>query len=74
MMQYVWPQKLKQKLGLNVGISSGANFIGAVMSDVDGIITVFPDDDTKYYSTDLMNVELNSKLVDEIELLYFEVI
>ena len=44
------------------------------MSDVDGIITVFPDDDTKYYSTDLMNVELNSKLVDEIELLYFEVI
>lgn len=67
-------QKLKQKLGLNVGISSGANFIGAVMSDVDGIITVFPDDDTKYYSTDLMNVELNSKLVDEIELLYFEVI
>lgn len=25
-------QKLKKELGLNVGISSGANFIGAVMS------------------------------------------
>ena len=67
-------EKLKKELGLNVGISSGANFIGAVMSGVDGMITVFPDDDTKYYSTDLMNFNLNSKLVNEIELLYFKII
>lgn len=67
-------QKLKKELGLNVGISSGANFIGAVMSGMDGMITVFPDDDTKYYSTDLMNFNLNSKLVNEIELLYFKII
>lgn len=66
-------RKLKSDLGLNVGISSGANFLGAVLSNIDQIITVFPDDDTKYYSTDLMDDSIKSSLVDEIELLYFDI-
>ena len=54
-------QKLA-KFGLGVGISSGANFIGALMLQnklgKDSIIvTVFPDDNKKYLSTDLMKKE-----------------
>jgi len=54
-------QKLA-KCGLGVGISSGANFIGALMLQnklgKDSIIvTVFPDDNKKYLSTDLMREE-----------------
>ena len=63
-------QKIKKELDIPVGISSGANFLGAVLSSINEIITVFPDNDTKYYSTDLSNHNLTSKLVDEIELLY----
>ncbi len=46
--------------GLGVGISSGANFIGAVMAMEKGcknVVTVFADDNKKYLSTDLMNDE-----------------
>ena len=48
---------LTQKLGLGVGISSGANFIGALkVQDILGknavISTVFSDDNKKYLSTD----------------------
>ncbi|MDO5715299.1 MAG: PLP-dependent cysteine synthase family protein [Tissierellia bacterium] len=54
-------QKLA-KLGLGVGISSGANFIGAVKvlekSQEDAIVvTVFADDNKKYLSTGLMEEE-----------------
>ena len=62
-------QKLKETLGIGVGISSGANFLGAVLTGVDGIITIFADDDTKYQSTDLTNFTLKSKIVDDIKLL-----
>lgn len=65
-------KKLNKYLGLNVGISSGANFVGSIIANIDNIITVFPDDDSKYYSTDLHQKELNSDLVDQIELLYYE--
>ena len=56
-------QKLAATLGLAVGISSGANFIGAlkVQSQLgaDAVVaTVFPDSSTKYLSTDLMREEL----------------
>lgn len=50
-------QMLSRKLGIGVGISSGANFLGCVMAqeklgrDVN-IITVFADDNKKYLSTD----------------------
>ena len=45
---------LARKLGLGVGISSGANFIGACLSDGEDIVTIFVDDMKKYLSTDLV--------------------
>jgi cysteine synthase A len=55
-------QKLASELGLGVGISSGANFIGALMvqdtlEDNTVVATVFPDDNKKYLSTDLLRDE-----------------
>ena len=52
-------RKLAAQLGLGVGISSGANFIGALMlQNKMGpgaiVVTVFPDDNKKYLRTDLM--------------------
>jgi cysteine synthase A len=55
-------QKLAAQLGLGVGISSGANLLGALMVQ-EGlapdavVVTVFPDDNKKYLSTDLMHEE-----------------
>jgi cysteine synthase A len=55
-------QKLARQLGLAVGISSGANFLGAVelqnmygMNNV--VVTIFSDSNKKYLSTDLMKEE-----------------
>jgi len=55
-------QKLSKVLGLAVGISSGANLLGAIkvqqeMGSGKVVVTVFPDDNKKYLSTDLFNVE-----------------
>ncbi len=55
-------QKLAAGLGLAVGISSGANFIGALkVQDELGpdaiVVTVFCDDNKKYLSTDLLRTE-----------------
>ncbi|KAF0153264.1 MAG: cysteine synthase A [Ignavibacteria bacterium] len=55
-------QKLASTLGLGVGISSGANFIGALkvqneLGKDSTVVTVFPDDNKKYLSTDLFNDE-----------------
>lgn len=52
-------QKLAARLGLAVGISSGANFIAALMVQeqlgADAVVaTVFPDDNKKYLSTGLL--------------------
>lgn len=52
-------RKLAAELGLGVGISSGANLIGALMlqekrGQDSVVVTVFPDDNKKYLSTDLM--------------------
>lgn len=49
-------RKLAKELGLGVGISSGANFIGCILlqEKIDkNIVTVFADDNKKYLSTDL---------------------
>ncbi len=56
-------QKLAQQQGLAVGISSGANIIGAIklkeqMGDDAIVVTLLPDDNKKYLSTDLMKEEL----------------
>jgi cysteine synthase A len=58
----IMAQRLAAVLGLGVGISSGANFLGAVMlqNELGGdavVVTVFSDDNKKYLSTDLMGEE-----------------
>ncbi len=68
---------LAKKLGLGVGISSGANFIGAVLSNIHDnqkIATVFSDDNKKYLSTTLADSpEPKDGMVSaQIELLDFE--
>jgi cysteine synthase A len=68
-------QKLARQLGLGVGISSGANLLGALkvlehMGPDAVVVTVFPDDNKKYLSTDLMREEpaKDGFLSPEIEL------
>lgn len=58
----IMAQKLASHLGLGVGISSGANFLGAVLAqDLLGreknVVTIFADDNKKYLSTDLLKKE-----------------
>lgn len=53
----IMAQRLARELGIGVGISSGANFIGSVLALlVNGAnstcVTVFADDNKKYLSTD----------------------
>ena len=55
-------QKLARQLGLAVGISSGANVIGAIklqqqLGFNSCVVTIFSDSNKKYLSTDLMKVE-----------------
>ena len=73
-------QKLASELGLGVGISSGANFLGALkvlepMRDDAVVVTVFPDDNKKYLSTDLLRSEpeAESHLAPSVHLLGFDV-
>jgi cysteine synthase A len=72
-------QKLARVLGLGVGISSGANLIGALkvqneMSAESVVVTVFPDDNKKYLSTDLMRDEpvKSDFLSPDVELLGYQ--
>lgn len=66
---------LASKLGLGVGISSGANFLGAVLSKIDNIVTVFPDDLKKYLSTDLIKQNNKENLIsNQIQLIDYEII
>jgi cysteine synthase A len=74
-------QKLAATLGLGVGISSGANFIGAlkVQDEMGGdaiVTTVFPDDNKKYLTTDLLREERPQAeyLTPEVELISYEAI
>jgi cysteine synthase len=71
-------QKLAASLGLAVGISSGANFLGAlkIQNQLGGdatVVTVFPDDNKKYLSTDLLREEQIKPdyLAPEVELLKY---
>ncbi len=55
-------KKLARQLGIGVGISSGANFIGAVMMQNKygkdfNVVTVFSDDSKKYLTSDLLKKE-----------------
>jgi cysteine synthase A len=71
-------QKLARELGLAVGISSGANFLAAILaqnqlSPQATVVTIFPDDNKKYLSTDLLREEPAKPdyLAPKIELLGF---
>jgi cysteine synthase A len=73
-------QSLAAKLGLAVGISSGANFLGALlvqeeMGEDAVVATVFSDSNKKYLSTALLGCEpvRADYLAPEVELLGFEV-
>jgi cysteine synthase A len=58
----IMAQKLASTLGLAVGISSGCNFLAALMVQEQlgpdaVVVTVFPDDNRKYLTTDLTKEE-----------------
>jgi len=72
-------KKLSKELGLGVGISSGANMIASILLKEMGykiVVTVFPDDNKKYLSTDLTrDIKLkNDSISKDVELLDIEVI
>jgi cysteine synthase A len=73
-------QKLA-RIGLGVGISSGCNFLGAVKVQEEigpgaVVVTVLPDDNKKYLSTDLVREEAprTGYLSPEIELIGVQVL
>lgn len=72
-------QKLAKTLGLAVGISSGANLIGAIQLQQQSerpmnVVTVFSDSNKKYLSTDLMKEEpvKAGYITPDIELLDYD--
>lgn len=77
----IMAQKLAKQLGLAVGISSGANFLGAIqlqneMGADKVVVTVFSDSNKKYLSTDLMKEEPMRKeyLSQDVELIDYKAI
>lgn len=74
-------QKLASRLGLAVGISSGANFLGAIaavraLDRSAAVVTVFPDSNKKYLSTDLLREEpvREDYVSPQVELLGYDTI
>lgn len=70
-------KKIAKELGIGVGISSGANFLGAVVLSkrVDNpVVTIFVDDNKKYMSAELTSsVEENEGYIsNKIELIEWE--
>lgn len=77
----IMAQLLATKMGLAVGISSGANFIAALkvqneMGPNAVVTTIFCDDNKKYLSTDLCRCEpvKDGYLAPEVELVSWEAI
>ena len=65
------------KIGIGVGISSGANMIASIIAKENNdkeIVTVFPDDNKKYISTDLSKpIDENPEYIsNKIEILNYE--
>ncbi|SMP56243.1 PLP-dependent cysteine synthase family protein [Anoxynatronum buryatiense] len=76
----IMAQKMAKDLGLGVGISSGANVLGAISvqqqyQSKQCVVTVLSDDNKKYLSTDLMKPEPAKEgfLAPEVELLDYQV-
>lgn len=66
---------ISETLGIGVGVSSGANFLGCVMAqdklgDDSTVVTVFADDNKKYLSTDYAKdmTQLNGYISKDVEL------
>ena len=75
-------RQLALELGIGVGISSGANLISSIkaqniLNNKDAVIvTVFPDDNKKYLSTELMNEqkEKSDYISKDVEFIGFKAI
>lgn len=74
-------QRFASELGLGVGISSGANFLGAILAQEklgrDGnVVSIFCDSNKKYLSTDLVKSEPVKEhfLSPAVELIQFSVL
>ena len=72
-------KKLSKELGIGVGISSGANMLASILvkeKNFKNVVTIFPDDNKKYLSTDLTkNIELKSTCIsNKIELIDYEIV
>ena len=74
-------RRLASEAGLGVGISSGANFLGALLvhdelGDDAVVVTVFPDSNKKYLSTDLLRDEPSKPdhVAPDVELLGFSAV
>lgn len=69
---------LAKKLGIGCGISSGANFLAAVIcaNNNDNVVTIFVDDLKKYLTTDLVKEKnFNKELIsNQIEIISMEAI
>ena len=68
--------KIARELGIGVGISSGANLLASILINHNNkVVTVFPDDNKKYLSTDL-NQDYSQKNIvsNEIQLLGYEIL
>ena len=77
----IMSRMISEKLGVGVGISSGANFLGAIIAQeklgADSVIvTVFADDNKKYLSTDYSDTHVPKAgyMTNDIELLGFTAI
>ena len=73
----IMARMLSETLGLGVGVSSGANLLGAILAWDGGdeaVVTVFADDNKKYLSTDYASVSTKDRgeLTSDIELLGFK--
>ncbi len=67
---------LSETLGIGVGVSSGANLLGAIMAWEKGggtVVTVFADDNKKYLSTDYAKADTLSpgEMTKDIQLVGF---
>ncbi len=72
----IMARMLSETLGLGVGVSSGANLLGAILAWEKGdstVVTVFADDNKKYLSTDYAaaNTKIRGELTKDIELISF---
>lgn len=70
-------RKIALNLGIGVGISSGANLIASILAKEEtkgNVVTVFPDDNKKYLTTDLSKpISINSDFIsNKVEILDYE--